>query len=145
MTAHDNPLGLDGFEFVEFTGPDPDALAGLFTALGFTHMGNHKTKNVRHYAQGDINHSFNTTNTVNAFPERGGGKAKGYQFGAGYERKIMPMYARLGGPSFELWLIPEERHVGGFDLHREEYEEARRQYEKRTTRRSGNPRNRRRA
>ena len=39
------------------------------------------------------------------------------------ERKIMPMYARLGGPSFELWLIPEERHVGGFDLHREEYEQ----------------------
>ena len=27
MTARDNPIGLDGFEFVEFTGPDPDALA----------------------------------------------------------------------------------------------------------------------
>jgi outer membrane immunogenic protein len=40
------------------------------------------------YAQGDVNHSFRTTNTVNAFPERGGGKAKGYQFGAGYERKV---------------------------------------------------------
>jgi len=39
------------------------------------------------------------------------------------EREIMPMYARLGGPSFELWLIPEERHVGAFDLHREEYEQ----------------------
>ncbi|MEU3089489.1 EamA/RhaT family transporter [Streptomyces massasporeus] len=33
----------------------------------------------------------------------------------------------------------------GERLHREEYEEARRQYEKRTTRRSGNPKNRRRA
>ena len=55
MTAHDNPLGLDGFEFVEFTGPDPEALARLFTGLGFTHMGNHRSKNVRHYAQGDIN------------------------------------------------------------------------------------------
>ncbi|MFF8869327.1 EamA/RhaT family transporter [Streptomyces massasporeus] len=33
----------------------------------------------------------------------------------------------------------------GERLHREEYEEARKQYEKRTTRRSGNPRNRRRA
>ncbi|MEU0170930.1 EamA/RhaT family transporter [Streptomyces iakyrus] len=33
----------------------------------------------------------------------------------------------------------------GEKLHREEYEEARKQYEKRTTRRSGNPRNRRRA
>src|SRR4051794_6278385 len=54
-TAHDNPLGLDGFEFVEFTGPDPAALAALFTAMGFTHLGNHKSKNVRHYAQGDVN------------------------------------------------------------------------------------------
>ncbi|MER7484297.1 EamA/RhaT family transporter [Streptomyces sp. NPDC126510] len=33
----------------------------------------------------------------------------------------------------------------GEKLHRQEYEEARRQYEKRTTRRSGNPKNRRRA
>src|SRR4028118_1502032 len=59
MSTHENPLGLDGFEFVEFTGPDPEALAGLFTAMGFTHMGNHKSKNVRHYAQGDINFILN--------------------------------------------------------------------------------------
>ena len=59
MTAYENPLGLDGFEFVEFTGPDPEALAGLFTGLGFTHMGNHRSKNVRHYAQGDINFILN--------------------------------------------------------------------------------------
>jgi 4-hydroxyphenylpyruvate dioxygenase len=44
---------------VEFTGPDPEALAGLFTALGFTHMGNHRSKNVRHYAQGDVNFILN--------------------------------------------------------------------------------------
>ena len=47
MTSHDNPLGLDGFEFVEFTGPDPDALAGLFVAMGFTHLANHRSKHVR--------------------------------------------------------------------------------------------------
>lgn len=42
------------------------------------------------YAQGDINHSFRTTNTANAFPESGGGKGKGYQLGFGYERKLTP-------------------------------------------------------
>jgi opacity protein-like surface antigen len=42
------------------------------------------------YAEGSVKHSFNTTNTVNAFPRSGGGNAKGYQLGAGYERKIMP-------------------------------------------------------
>ncbi|HXA36599.1 MAG TPA: 4-hydroxyphenylpyruvate dioxygenase [Steroidobacteraceae bacterium] len=57
--SRDNPLGLDGFEFVEFTGPDPDALAGLFAAMGFTHVATHRSKNVRRYAQGDINFLLN--------------------------------------------------------------------------------------
>ena len=55
----DNPIGLDGFEFVEFTGPDPHAIAGLFTAMGFTHVATHRSKNVRRYAQGDINFLLN--------------------------------------------------------------------------------------
>jgi hypothetical protein len=28
----DNPMGTDGFEFVEYIGPDPQALAALFEA-----------------------------------------------------------------------------------------------------------------
>ncbi len=59
MTGHDNPLGLDGFEFVEFTGPDPEALGAMFTALGFTHLANHRSKNIRRYNQGDINFILN--------------------------------------------------------------------------------------
>jgi 4-hydroxyphenylpyruvate dioxygenase len=57
MTAphSDNPLGLDGFEFVEFTSPDPEALAGLFEKLGFRHAGDHRRLAVRHYQQGDVN------------------------------------------------------------------------------------------
>ena len=59
MSVHDNPMGLDGFEFVEFTGPDPQALADLFVAMGFTHVSTHRSKNVRRYAQGDINFLLN--------------------------------------------------------------------------------------
>ncbi len=59
MTRHDNPLGLDGFEFVEFTGPDPDAIAALLAAMGFTHISDHRSKNVRRYNQGDINFILN--------------------------------------------------------------------------------------
>jgi 4-hydroxyphenylpyruvate dioxygenase len=55
----DNPIGLDGFEFVEWTSPDPEAMARMFAQLGFTHVGNHRSKNVRHYAQGDINFILN--------------------------------------------------------------------------------------
>jgi len=59
MTARDNPIGLDGFEFVEFTAPDPEALADLFTKLGFAHVGTHRAKAIRHYAQGSINFLLN--------------------------------------------------------------------------------------
>ena len=55
----DNPIGLDGFEFVEFTGPDPTELASLFEAMGFTHVATHRSKDVRRYAQGDINFLLN--------------------------------------------------------------------------------------
>jgi 4-hydroxyphenylpyruvate dioxygenase len=71
MTQHENPLGLDGFEFVEFTSPDPEALAGLFTRLGFTHSGNHRQRNVRHYAQGDINFLLNMEPAGHAADFRG--------------------------------------------------------------------------
>jgi 4-hydroxyphenylpyruvate dioxygenase len=71
MTAYENPMGLDGFEFVEFTGPDPEALARLFKAMGFTHVGNHRSKNVRHYAQGDINFILNMDENGQAFDFRG--------------------------------------------------------------------------
>src|SRR5437762_13783879 len=56
---HENPLGLDGFEFVEFTSPQPEALAALFEAMGFSHLANHRSKNVRRYAQGDVNFLLN--------------------------------------------------------------------------------------
>ncbi|HEX8527473.1 4-hydroxyphenylpyruvate dioxygenase [Allosphingosinicella sp.] len=59
MDARDNPMGLDGFEFVEFTSPDPEAMAGLFAKLGFVHSGNHKRLKVRRYSQGDINFLLN--------------------------------------------------------------------------------------
>ena len=55
----ENPLGTDGFEFVEYTGPDPDALAALFERFGFTAVGRHRSKDVVHYRQGDINFLLN--------------------------------------------------------------------------------------
>ncbi|HEV7985700.1 MAG TPA: 4-hydroxyphenylpyruvate dioxygenase, partial [Steroidobacteraceae bacterium] len=55
----DNPLGTDGFEFVEFTSPDPQALARTFEAMGFTAVSRHRSKNVLHYKQGDIDFIVN--------------------------------------------------------------------------------------
>ena len=55
----DNPMGTDGFEFVEFAHPDPAALAQLFATMGFTLAARHKSKNVVLYRQGGINFIIN--------------------------------------------------------------------------------------
>jgi 4-hydroxyphenylpyruvate dioxygenase len=55
----DNPLGTDGFEFVEFTAPDPEALAAHFQRMGFTAVARHRSKAVTRFKQGDINFILN--------------------------------------------------------------------------------------
>jgi 4-hydroxyphenylpyruvate dioxygenase len=55
----DNPLGTDGFEFVEFTAPEPDRLKGLFEQMGFVAVSRHRSKDVLRFAQGDINFILN--------------------------------------------------------------------------------------
>jgi 4-hydroxyphenylpyruvate dioxygenase len=55
----DNPMGTDGFEFVEYTGPDPQALAALFERMGFVAAARHRSKNVTLYKQGDVNFILN--------------------------------------------------------------------------------------
>ena len=50
----DNPLGTDGFEFIEFTSPDPQGLGVLFEAMGFIAVARHRSKNVLRYKQGGI-------------------------------------------------------------------------------------------
>ncbi|MFZ2995861.1 4-hydroxyphenylpyruvate dioxygenase [Sphingobium sp.] len=57
--AHDNPLGLNGFEFVEFTSPDPEAMAAQFQQLGFVPTHRHPSKNITRYKQGRINLMLN--------------------------------------------------------------------------------------
>lgn len=54
-----NPLGTDGFEFVEYSTPDPAALAALFEKLGFKAVAKHRSKAVTLFRQGDINFILN--------------------------------------------------------------------------------------
>ncbi len=55
----DNPMGTDGFEFVEYAAPDPEALARLFESMGFSAVARHRSKNVTLYRQGDVNFILN--------------------------------------------------------------------------------------
>lgn len=51
----DNPIGLDGFEFIEFSAPEPGVLEAAFTAMGFTKVARHRSKAVELWRQGGIN------------------------------------------------------------------------------------------
>lgn len=55
----ENPIGTDGFEFIEYTSDEPDKLAALFEKLGFAAVAKHRSKNVIRYVQGDINFLLN--------------------------------------------------------------------------------------
>jgi len=55
----DNPMGLMGFEFVEFASPMPDVLEPLFERMGFTLVARHRSKDVVLYRQGGINFIVN--------------------------------------------------------------------------------------
>ncbi|MGQ0708323.1 MAG: 4-hydroxyphenylpyruvate dioxygenase [Rhodoferax sp.] len=55
----DNPMGLMGFEFVEFASPQPGVLEPLMEKLGFTLVAKHRSKDVDLYRQGDINFIIN--------------------------------------------------------------------------------------
>jgi 4-hydroxyphenylpyruvate dioxygenase len=72
----DNPMGTDGFEFVEYAAPDPKEMGRLFERLGFRAIARHRHKNVILYRQGEINF------IVNAEPD-----------------SFAQRFARLHGPS----------------------------------------------
>jgi 4-hydroxyphenylpyruvate dioxygenase len=71
-----NPMGTDGFEFIEYAAPDPQELGRLFERMGFQAIARHRHKNVILYRQGEINF------IVNAEPD-----------------SFAQRFARLHGPS----------------------------------------------
>ncbi|HEY0107235.1 MAG TPA: 4-hydroxyphenylpyruvate dioxygenase [Rhizomicrobium sp.] len=64
----DNPMGTDGFEFVEYTAPDVTQLYALFERMGFRAVARHRSKDVTLFRQGQINF------VVNAEPDSHGSR-----------------------------------------------------------------------
>ncbi len=54
-----NPMGTDGFEFVEYAAPDPELLRHLFESMGLSAVARHRSKNVTLHRQGDVNFIIN--------------------------------------------------------------------------------------
>ena len=55
----ENPVGLNGFEFVEFASTERGILEPVFTSMGFSHVATHRSKSVDLWRQGDINFVIN--------------------------------------------------------------------------------------
>jgi 4-hydroxyphenylpyruvate dioxygenase len=54
-----NPMGTDGFEFVEYAAPVLSDMAALFGRMGFSEVARHRSKQVILYRQGDVNFIVN--------------------------------------------------------------------------------------
>ncbi|MEJ1159407.1 4-hydroxyphenylpyruvate dioxygenase [Prosthecomicrobium sp. N25] len=76
-----NPMGTDGFEFIEFAHPDPEALGRLFATMGFEAVARHRSKAVTLWRQGDVNY------VINAEPQ---------SFAAGFARRHGPCVCAMG-------------------------------------------------
>jgi len=59
FTPWENPMGTDGFEFIEYAAPDPVALGRLFESMGFVAIARHRHKDVTLYRQGGVNFIIN--------------------------------------------------------------------------------------
>ena len=59
MAPNDNPMGLDGFEFVEFAATKRGVLEPVFQTLGFQHVADHRSKAVQLWRQNDVNFVIN--------------------------------------------------------------------------------------
>lgn len=55
QSNHANPIGLDGFEFLEFSAPEKGVLEAAFASMGFTEIARHRTKDAQLWRQGQIN------------------------------------------------------------------------------------------
>jgi len=92
FTPWDNPMGTDGFEFIEYAAPDPAEMGALFERMGFQAIARHCHKNVLLYRQGGINF------IVNAEPD-----------------SFAQRFARLHGPSIcaIAFRVQDARHAFG--------------------------------
>ena len=121
----ENPLGTDGFEFVEFTSPEPERLRGLLELMGFVAVSRHRSKNVLRFAQGDINFILNMepSGQPAAFRAVHGPSANAMAFrvkdaGKALELAIQRGAKPVSGPVGPMELnIPAIEGIGGSNLY----------------------------
>ncbi len=106
----DNPIGLDGFEFVEFAGPDATVLETVFTRLGFKAVADHRSKEVTLYRQGGVNFIVNRDlgSLAHFFAEEHGPSACGMGFRVRDAHKAYDTLLDLGAQPIDVPTGPME-------------------------------------
>jgi 4-hydroxyphenylpyruvate dioxygenase len=121
----DNPMGLMGFEFVEFASPTPNTLEPLFEAMGFSLVAKHRSKDVLLYRQGDINFIVNREPRSQAayFAAEHGPSACGLAFRVKDSHKAYALALERGAQPIEIptgpmeLRLPAVKGIGGAPLY----------------------------
>ena len=123
--SDDNPMGTDGFEFVEFAAQDPAPLAANFERLGFTAVAKHRSKDVTLYRQGEINFILNAEKDSFAeeFTAAHGPAVNAFAIRVKDAAKAMEKLIALGAEPVERKIglmelnLPAIRGIGGAELY----------------------------
>lgn len=121
----DNPMGLMGFEFVEFASPTPNVLEPLFEQMGFSLVARHRSKDVVLYRQGEINFIVNREprSAAGYFAAEHGPSACGLAFRVKDSHKAYARALELGAQPIEIPTGPMElrlpaiKGIGGAPLY----------------------------
>jgi 4-hydroxyphenylpyruvate dioxygenase len=121
----DNPMGLEGFEFVEFASPTPGVLEGVLESLGFARVAQHRSKDVALYRQGEINFIVNhePSSVASYFAAEHGPSACGMAFRVRDAHKAYKRALELGAQPVDLppgpmeLKLPAIKGIGGAPLY----------------------------
>ncbi len=121
----DNPMGLMGFEFVEFASPTPNVLEPVFEMMGFTKVARHRSKYVVLYRQGEINFIINNepNSIASYFAAEHGPSACGMAFRVKDAHKAYKAALALGAQPVDIptgpmeLRLPAVKGIGGAPLY----------------------------
>lgn len=122
---YENPMGLMGFEFIEFASPTPDTLEPVFAIMGFTKVAQHRSKQVSLYRQGAINLILNNEpgSLAAYFAAEHGPSVCGMAFRVRNSQQAYKRALELGAQPVEIATGPMElrlpaiRGIGGAPLY----------------------------
>ncbi|MFM7784954.1 MAG: 4-hydroxyphenylpyruvate dioxygenase [Gammaproteobacteria bacterium] len=126
MSSHiDNPMGLDGFEFIEFAAPARGLVEPVFETLGFRRVAEHRSKDVSLWRQGNVNFVLNyeARSPAAYYAEEHGPSACGMAFRVRDAHKAYRRAIELGAQPVDIPCGPMElklpaiRGIGGAILY----------------------------